>query len=571
MTCEFKLLTKPTQFVSGKTEDTLCDIIKRVEELNLINDNEINNNNEISEHIIDVIVTNNNLLETEMWKCRTINKFKEVKDIKIHIISSKSKDLKDIEHYINNIIQTKKKSNLPNVLIVCYHTKRVCDDIIKLCYTFGGLHKMILPNIPQKTIIKFHISLDEPDANIGVTKKFILNIKSFIENDTVIGVLFITATPIPDFWKMLNTHGIVQLLNINKDSVHNFDEDLQNYRSFKDHNVIVHNNTTINPLTYIKDLFLKNKIDETASKRIFAPGHRYTEKIDVGSHDEIEQFFIKKNYTVLKINGKWKGFTHQDTTQDISLQDYNKKYNIDGELRDTLRHWNENNPKTNLAITGYWVLERGVTFNTINFNFTDMIVSNYHLNTLAKLIQLLGRGCGGKLYVNIMNIFCTTDIKNTIENFNAKLYEICSLNPTLFNRTDFTLDDNTIPVKLEIIDTKLLEMLIKIRDKHSKNYKLEFHTLLKDGINNNNIKIYDNNNVNKFDITQQKLYSVRMYKIGDKIDVRRFKQFNDGFNNFRSVTQSCEKNEYNIDFAKDTYINNDYVNETNIFWITFKI
>jgi len=53
MTCEFKLLTKPTQFVSGKTEDTLCDIIKRVEELNLINDNEINNNNEISEHIID--------------------------------------------------------------------------------------------------------------------------------------------------------------------------------------------------------------------------------------------------------------------------------------------------------------------------------------------------------------------------------------------------------------------------------------------------------------------------------------------------------------------------------------
>ena len=27
----------------------------------------------------------------------------------------------------------------------------------------------------------------------------------------------------------------------------------------------------------------------------------------------------------------------------------------------------------------------------------------------------------------------------------------------------------------------------------------------------------------------------------------------------------------NIDFAKDIYINNDYVNETNIFWITFKI
>lgn len=30
-------------------------------------------------------------------------------------------------------------------------------------------------------------------------------------------------------------------------------------------------------------------------------------------------------------------------------------------------------------------------------------------------------------------------------------------------------------------------------------------------------------------------------------------------------------NEYNIDCAKDTYINNDYINNPNIFWITFRV
>ena len=564
----YKLRTKPTQFVSGKTEETLCDIVKRCEESKLFNDNIKNNDDEISEHLIDIIVTNNNLLETEMWKCRTINKFKESKDIKIHILSSKSKDFKDIDTYINNIIQTSDKNSLPNVLIVCYHTKRVCNDIITLCNTFGGLHKMILPKIAKKTKIKFHISFDEPDANIGVTKKFILKIKPFIENETVIGILFITATPIPEFWKMLNTHGIVQLLNMNKDSIHNFDEDLKNYRSFNDHNVIEHNNNTNNPLEYIMDLFCKNKIDETSQKIIFAPGHLYTEKSGVGSHNEIEQFFLCKKYVVLKINGKCKGFKNPDLTS-ISLEDYNKSYNIKGELRDTLQHWSENNKQTNLAITGYWVLERGVTFNTINFNFTDMILSNYHLKVLAKLIQLIGRGLGGIKYVDIMNVFCTSDIKTTIESFNEKLYEICSLNPELFNRTDFTTNNNTIPIKMEIIDIKLLEILIGM--KRSKGYKFKFHNLLKDGIKDKKIKIYDNNNINKFDITNNSLNTVRMYKKDDKISSRRFKEFNDAFNNFKSVAQSGDINEYNIDCAKDTYINNDYINNPNIFWITFRV
>ena len=576
----FKLRTKPTQFVGGKTEDTLCDIMKRWEEHELINDNnnvddiydhgDGDSDNTVVEHLIDIIVTNNNLLETDMWKYRTVNKFKEAQDINIAILSSKSNDYQDINTYINEILQAKKKQNLPNILIVCYHEKRVCSDIPALCNTFGGLHRMVLPNIDKKHIIKFHISLDEPDANLRVTKKFLSKISQFINNYTIIGVLFITATAVDKFWAMLNKSGIKQLMNIDKDTTHHFDEDLKNYRCFKDHNIIQHNNDTNNPLTYIMDLFCENKIDESSRKIIFAPGHLYTDKKGVGSHRDIEQFFICKKYTVLKINGKFKGFIYPNSKHE-TLTEYNIKHEINGELRETLKHWSENNKQTNLVITGYWVIERGVTFNTINFNFTDMIISNYHLKALAKLIQLAGRGLGGKKFVDVMNVFCTTEVKNAIERFNDKLNRICSLNPELFNRSDFGTNNYTIPIKLIINDTLLLKKLVELRTTSRRGYKKPFHNLLVEGINHKNISMYDNNNINKFDINLKKIKDVRMYKEGDKKEDRRFKQFNNAFEDYKSTSQSCDGTEYNVDFAKDKYEWNDYVHDTNVLWLTFRM
>ena len=578
----FKLRTKPTQFVTGKTEETLCDIMKRLNENNLINenenendsDNENDNNNDesITEHLIDIVVTNNSLLETEMWKYRTADKFKENQDINIHILSSKSDDYTDINTYINEIQQVTNKSDLPNVLIVCYHAKRVCSDIVKLCNTFGGLHTMILPNIEKKHIIKFHVSFDEPDANIGVTKKFISKIQPYItnKNKTIIGILFITATPVDEFWSMLNKSGIKQLLNMNRESTNNFDENLKNYRCFDDHNIIPNTNDTNNPLNYIIDLFCKRQINETNRKIIFAPGHLYTKKKGVGSHDEIRDFFLCKNYTVLVINGTYKGFVYPDLTRE-TIEEYNKTHNIKGELRETLRCWSENNKETNLAITGYWVIERGVTFNTINFNFTDMILSNYHLKSLAKLIQLVGRGAGGIQYIDVMNVFCTIDIKHAIQSFNMRLKQICSLNPELFNRTDFSTSKNTIPVKLVINNTELIQELVELRIHSKKGYKSLFHSLLVKGKNNGSISIFDNNNINKFDIDTRRIKDVRMYKEGDKISVRRFKNFNDAFDDFKTTSQSGNETEYNIDFAKDIYRLNEFTNDINVFWITFKV
>ena len=550
----FKLRTKPTQFTKGKTEDTLCDLTQRY--LLNINDSDY--------HLIDIIVTNKSLPETEQWKFRTDKSFKNFKNITIDILSSKSNDYNTIGSYIQNILNCKTKEELPNILIICYHTKRVCDDLITMFNIFGG-NNYIQPS----NKIKFHISFDEPDANLGVTKKFIKKIKGFIDKSLIAGILFITATPIEEFWKMLNDSGIKTLLNMNFNNTQNFDEELNNYRAFKEHIIIEHNNETTNPLYYIIDVFSNKLINENERKILFTPAHLYTDTEGVGSHMEVVSYFNDKNYCVFVMNGKFKGFIYPDKSK-IELTKFNIENNIDGELRESLMKWNELNPTINLAITGYWVIERGITFNTSGFNFTDMILSNYHLSSMGKLIQLAGRGSGGKIYVNKMNVICTTKIKDTIINFNKNLEEICSLNPEYFNRTDFVDTNNTIPVKMIINDNELLKIIIDIRDKSKRGYKQQFHNILTEGIKENKISLFDRNNIKKFDISSRTLNQVRMYKLGDKIDVRRFKNFNEAYENYKSVSQSGDEKQYNIDLAKDEYIQDGFINHINTLWITFK-
>ncbi len=550
----FKLRTKPTQFTKGKTEDTLCDLTQRY----------LLNMNESEYHLIDIIVTNKSLPETEQWKFRADKKFKNCKNITIDILSSKSNDYTNIDSYIQNIFECKVKEDLPNILIICYHEKRVCIDLIKMFNIFGGKNY-----IQPKNKIKFHISLDEPDANLGVTKKFIQKSKQFIEEELITGVLFITATPFEKFWKTLNDSGIKTLLNINYNNLHNFDDEIENYRAFKEHTIIEHNNDTTNPLYYVIDVFSNKLIEEKERKIIFSPAHLYTEKEGVGSHDEFISYFNDKNYCVFVMNSKFKGFIYPNKTK-IELTQFNIENNINGELRESLVKWNELNPTINLAITGYWVIERGITFNTIGFNFTDMILSNYHMSSIGKLIQLAGRGTGGKLYVNKMNVICTSKIKETIINFNKILEDICSINPEYFNKTDFTYTNNTIPVKIIVNDLELLNLIINTRDKAKKGYKQHLHKLLLDGIQENKISVFDRNNIKKFDILSRTINTVRMYKIGDVIDARRFKTMNDAFENYKNVSQTCKENEYNIDFAKDEYITDNFTNNINTMWITYK-
>jgi hypothetical protein len=121
-----------------------------------------------------------------------------------------------------------------------------------------------------------------------------------------------------------------------------------------------------------------------------------------------------------------------------------------------------------------------------------------------------------------------------------------------------------------INDNELLKIIIEIRDKSKRGYKQQLHNILTNGIQENKIFIFDRNNIKKFDISSRTINQVRMYKLGDKIDVRRFKNFNEAYENYKNVSQSGDEKQYNIDLAKDEYIQDGYTNSINILWITYK-
>jgi len=569
-----------TQFTVGKTEQTLNQVAERY----------LLNSSDLEDHLIEVLVTNNSLAETEQWKVRTKSKFGENQDISIDILSSsKESDFNNIHQFISKIITAKTRSELPNVLIVCFHKKRVCDDLFKLFDTFCG-GNFVLNSVK----LKFHLSFDEPDANLGITSTFLSKYKKY--EHIIAGIMFITATPYDEFWNMLIENGITQLLSLqNKSgfSKESYEEYLEGYRSVKDHKFAPFNNDTKNPLEYIKKVFesefrevdaSENEIgefipyiDESIQGNIFAPAHLYTETLGVGSHEEMVEYFTSKGYTVFLSNGKFKGFVDPSGARQ-PLTSFNEQHCIEGEYRDSLRKWQELNPRKNIAVTGYWTIERGITFCTDGFSFRYAILSTYHLNKLNKLVQLIGRTTGGKKYVDQMTIICPKVIYDTVINLVENTIALRKLNPENYNKTDFTLDNSAIPVMVEFLDPEYRDLIFKsITSK--KNYKDDLHLKIVNGINSKKIKTDDRNNF-KLDFGERKLKGVKNYmkvRLGknnevseDKIEVRRFKEFKTAYDLYKPSSQTCKPNEYCIDFAQDDYINGDFVNSKNIAWITFK-
>lgn len=547
------------QFTKGKTEKALQAIAER----HLYKtDNE--------KHSIDIIVTNNNLQETEQWKIRTSLKFRDCTSINIHMLSSKTgkkeNDKKQNHTQVSSLISkmTKalnlnKQDEIPNIIIMCCHSKRVENDCIDLLESFCN-----------NAAVTFNFIFDEADANLGVINTFLSKINSNGNNvcTCIDTIEFVTATPFEEFWKMLSQHEIYSLINKNNLKEENYEELFKSYRELEDHCWLSMDNDTMNPLDYIDDCFTQNLIPARRNI-IFAPGHVYSEKKDVGSHAEVVDYFIGKGYTVLLHNGKHKCFIEPDG-KTISITRFNELYSITGELRDTLRMWNTLNPHKNLAITGNWTIERGVTFNTNGFNFTHMIVSMIHSRKQNRLLQLLGRANGNKQFVERMIIISPKVIETSAKSFVAALKELKMANPERFNPVDFDIKKHgTIPVKVCFHDEQYREYLVGhlIR---KKNYAIKVHNVIKEGIHSGHITIEDKNNVRKFNIGTYKLKTIRRYTHDDSNkDNRRFQQFADAFTKGHMCSQQCAANEYCLDIALLDYVKEDFINTKNIGWITF--
>ena len=567
-----------TQFTKGKTEQTLNTMTER----HLINSSNIEENY----HLIEIVVTNKSLLETEQWKIRTKNRFGENDQISVDILSSGTdSDFNNMDQFISKIITAKDRVELPNILIICFHKKRVCDDLFQLFETFCGDNYML-----NSTKLKFYLNFDEPDANLGICSRFLEKYKRY--EHIISGIMFITATPYDKFWDMLSDNGITQLMNLQSMSEESYEEYLNSYRSVQEHQYIAYNNETNNPLEYISRVFestYQHKtvedgikfeipyIDDSKPFIVFAPAHLYTDTQGVGSHEEIVEYFTSRGDSVYLSNGKFKGFIEPSGSRQL-LSDFNEIHCIHGELRDSLRKWRELNPKKNIAITGYWTIERGITFCTDGFNFDYAILSKYHMSHLNKLIQLIGRTTGHKNYVNRMMIICPQIMYDIINTIVENTIELRKLNPDNYNRTDFTLCDSAIPVKVEFIDDEYRTMLFNsITGK--RNYISDIDAKLIAGINDGKIRITDKNNF-KLNLEERKLKGIRTYKkermnrqneiTEDDIKSRRFKEFSTSFDLCTSSAQKCSENEYCIDLAQDDYVNDSFTNSKNVAWITFR-
>ena len=590
---QLELIHELTQFTHGKTEQTL----------NKIGERYLLNSISTDAHIIQIIITNKSLGETKQWKIRTRNKMNEFENIDVDILSSDVKsEYHNIDKFISKIMKANTKNDLPNILIVCFHKKRI-EDILTLFQMFCGRTIMI-----QNVKLKFNLSFDEPDANCGLCSMFLKKYKEYM--NLIDTIEFITATPYEVFWKMLQKNGIFQLTNPHKFKQEHmagatYEEYLENYRQVKDHPHLVCNYSTNNPLEYIEHVFASKypvfdtdtageqvQIDEKpyvdmndpTRKIIFSPAHLYTEKEGVGSHAEVVEFYICLGFTIYLSNGNFKGFI-EPTGERITIDDFNAEHNITGELRDTMRTWAAIYPDKNIAITGYWTIERGITFQTDGFNFTHAIISDYHKQLLNKLIQLIGRLTGNKRYIQQKcNIICPQHIIDTVDTLVNKTIELRKENPENYNATDFTDKNSSIPVKLTFIDDEYrLRCVESITGK--RNYKQQLHSLLKEGYQTGKIVLEDRNNVHVFtndkkdtsgntklfDDIHKSISNVKMYTSADKSpQSRRFPQFNNAFNIYKPTSQTGEVGEYSIDLAKDRYEYNGFVHEVNIAWITFR-
>lgn len=572
---ELALIHELTQFTQGKTEQVLNKITERY----------LFNSISRAAHIIQIIVTNKSLGETKQWKVRTRNKMDEYENIDVDILSSDvNSEYHSIDKFITKIMMATSKNELPNILIVCFHKKRI-EDILTLFQMFSGNTVMI-----QNVKLKFNLSLDEPDANLGLCSMFLKKYKDHMNQ--IDNIEFITATPYEKFWNMLHDRGIFKLTNPHNYSREDcidgsdYQEYLDNYRQFKDHRHLVCNYSTNNPLEYIQYLFSESYVDmtDTTRKIIFSPAHLFTEKERVGSHNEVVQFYTSLDFTVYLSNGKFKGFIEPNGER-MSLEDFNRENNITGELRDTLREWARIYPDKNLAITGYWTIERGITFQTDGINFTHAIISDYHKQLLNKLIQLIGRLTGNKKYIqHLCNIVCPQHIIDTVDMLVNKTIELRRNNPENYNFTDFSDNNSSIPVKVTFLDEEWRKRVVDSITK-KRNYKLHLHSLLKEGYEAGKIQLEDRNNVHVFtndkkdttgrtkifDDIHNSISNVKMYSSDDTSpESRRFTQFNNAFNTYKPTSQTGKAGEYSIDLAKDRYEHNGFVNEVNIAWITFR-
>jgi len=299
--------------------------------------------------------------------------------------------------------------------------------------------------------ITLSIMMDEADKNMKLIASFLKDIWTRMKepeanrDDVIRDIHFITATPLKEFWKSLKSCGITKLQNVNHaiqamDESHvlhtSYTELMKQYRWLNDHSrdhTIA--DMTKNTVEYASRVLTQWGPHDPSNPRIvFAPAEN-----EKTSHYAMLYLFRTYGYCVYVDNSDkdtGKGFHHSNGTFQ-PVDDFRKKHNVEGEPYEVFKKWKELYPTESLAITGWLTIIRGITFNTTGFNFTNMILSAGHMQNVADLLQVSGRGNGDIQYVNKFTVHCPIDLWNVLDSCITLMAELHSKNIEEFEEKDF--------------------------------------------------------------------------------------------------------------------------------------
>jgi hypothetical protein len=388
--CNHILNYLPCQFVGGKTNRSIENIIK-------LQDIQTYDKGVFP---VSIVFSRNNLEESKSWKYRTKNsKIRRV----IQFSSKSDSDIHTYEGISSLFLDCLVEEDLPSCLIMCNHPKRI-KDMIRIIHRFENKTYNLHESTNYKTIV-VNIFFDEPHACCGNIRTFY---DFFIKENKFPSIfnqiVYMDATPDDNkFTKLLKDFDITALsLNIDTMTRKIYEEQKKEYMNLEQHNIIYYDNLTKDPVEYVRSYIPNMKGNKNI---LFCPAGHKTD-----THEDMYNVLKDHGYNVLVHNGKHKEF-RMITGNVISLDEYSKNHEINGELRELLRHFIENNPG-NFGITGNETISTGVTFNTNGFNFTSGFVSQYHSKDASSLRQILGRFCGNKKYVKKMDVIIPTQIFN---------------------------------------------------------------------------------------------------------------------------------------------------------------
>jgi hypothetical protein len=557
----FRCVIRPAQFPQGKTATSLEEMdtmikwyLAQGKALELTH--MLNTNGKRYKEIVHLIVVNNNLIESEQWNNRIIQRKGTKTDSVINSIIFSSKSEVSTSDKLYNLVSEGEYDPSTDTYIRF--------NYVLMCTNKTRLHNLVGsgPGPGDDSILKrmqrFHpdvgfvLWLDEIDKFISLHSHYIPLLQSY---ENVLCMTGITATPYKRFWKLMHDCGIseVDLVGIFPTGV--------DYRYYKHHNLIytddidgkfkspaknfqyiLENPGQVTHTPTMKSLKLQTHklpdLTKNTSSILFVPG-----EVNCKSHYAISKLAHAYNKHSLVINGQTKAF-YKCTGERLDIREYKElkiaeghtKYENMSIMDVAVEMYNDKALElryADLVITGFNCVERGVTFNRPNFQFKYMILSPYHYKEgsgeVESIIQVSGRAFGNPDWVpegiNVLAPkYITDEVNKQVENLISYLEE----QPDKLQYADIYRETNGVPIMIRIVKQELLAQLLELGNL-TKRSRPRYIQLLQEGVESGDVEIVDRNRPEKnrlaFNFETYTLKQKRILQDAEKAANYRFPQF----------------------------------------------